>query len=139
MAEANTLLYDLADWWASAASLTLGSDLYIGDLPEDAATAAMIRATGGPSRGHSHAVEATFQVLVRAADLPDAMALAMTLYDAIYPTPGRQPRRNVTLSDDWRATSIDAIQPPQDLGVGEDGRRKISFNVQVRAHRRDGA
>ncbi len=129
------LIDDLVDWLAAQTELAVGDDLCASLLPEDAELASMVLDTGGPPRPFSPVMPKTFQVLTRGPDYAATTGRATQLYNVIYPPPARLPVRNVDLSDDWRALSIDAIQPPADMGVNEVGKRQVVFNIQVRAVR----
>jgi len=128
------LIDDLLSWWAGQASLNAGEDLFAGLAPESGELVSTVRQTGGPVRTFEPTMTATFQVTTRAETLAAAMGRADALYDALYPSGrDRLPWRNVELSDGWRMLAVDALQPPGDLGVGDDGRRRVVFNITVRA------
>jgi len=132
------LANDLADWLAAQASLAVGTDLFVGHLPQDGSLATVVRETGGPGGEYVPVADYTFQLTTRGADYAEARARAAALYDCVYPPGARVPVRNANLSADWRALAIDAAQPPADLGRGEDGRHRVVFNLIVRAHRLSG-
>jgi hypothetical protein len=129
-----SLVDDLAAWLANEADLVVGTDLFVGLLPEVPGLVTALLQTGGPARPWSPAETVTVQVLTRGSSLAEVMGRARALYDAIYPTAGgRLPVRNVALSAEWKALAIDAIQAPADLGVGESGKRLVSWNLAVQA------
>ena len=129
------LAKDLAAWLAERAELSFGSVVFYAQTPEDVPLGTAVREYGGPARGYSPTAACGFQVLTRGADEAAVRSQAQKLYDAVYPPPHRLPARMVDLSADWRALSIDAVQPPQDIGISEGGKRQIVFNVQVKAVR----
>lgn len=133
--DATVLIDAMAGWIASAAGLTAGDDLFVGRGPQDAVDCVIVRETGGPSHAYGPGLAVTLQLTARAADPIDARALAWQCYDALYPAPERYPRRNVDLSATWRAHTIDATQPPQDIGIGEDGMAEYTINLLLKAVR----
>lgn len=133
------LIEDVAAWWAERTGLVVGTDLFVGELPEDAALATVLRGTGGPARGSSPLERLTFQALTRGPSYPDTHARAEALCAALYPPPLRLPVRMTDLPGGrWWMLTIDAIQPPFDLGRSDGGRWQAVFNVQVSAARKPG-
>jgi hypothetical protein len=132
------LVVDLAAWLAGQAGLTVGTDIFAVSFPESGAIVSSVVPTGGPGRKYDLVGIFTVQVLTRgpAESAADVLGRAQKLYDAIYPPPDRVPVRNVALSTSWQAHSIDASQPPTDLGLSESGTRLVGFNVQLRAARK---
>ncbi len=106
--------------------------MYCGQFSQDTKLQSCINFTGGAARGQRPTMPATLQVLTQGPSLAPAMARAMQLYNALYPPPNRLPCRMVTLSADWRAQAIDAIQPPYDLGIMANDQREVVFNIQLR-------
>ena len=138
------LLHDLAAWLATQLNKTLGTDLFYGSFgenePASGAGICLIE-SGGPSRvGYSAVDQYAVQVLTRgqpnAYDYAAVRAAAESVWKLVYPAPDRRGLLNVTLSTQWRALVIQAVQTPADLGVSpETQRRSISFNLLVKAVR----
>lgn len=128
------LLDELCAWLATAAGLVVGQSLFVGGLPptSDIVVSAVIP-TGGLARENKPFVEATFQVLTRGvneSDIQGCLTQAGALYDATLA--GALPVNNVMLTSFGRVR-IEAVQPPADLGIDAAGKRRVVFNLLVRA------
>lgn len=142
----DVMVHDLADWLATQLTITVGTNLFYGDFPEDVpaagATAICLKESGGPGRaGYGFADDYAVQLIVRGArsayDYAAVRARAETAWKLFFAESDRRGRLNTNLSANWRVLLMRPVQTPLDLGVNpETQRRSVVFNLQIKAVRR---
>lgn len=121
------LVENLADYLAAnlSGSLVVGTDIFIGSLPEETDNAILIDQTGGVEADRDIPVEKpTIQVLVRNTAYNTGLEQAKAIYDLIH-----QLRDNTVL----KAGGVDmmycfALQEPSHIGKDENNRQLFTTN-----------
>lgn len=129
-----SLLHDMAVYLTSAAGLTPGTDLFLGQMPDQPDELVCLYETGGRSpakamgntAGRAHAEYPRLQVVARGAQYgyDSARALANRAFVLLDGLPHRS--INGTM---YHYGS--ALQSPFLLNVDEQGRPTIAFNVDI--------
>lgn len=125
-----TLLETVAAYLAAQTGLVQGTTLFRGGLPAtgtDAVTA--ISQSGGFPRGEQPHVDATFQVMTRGLSLGACLTQAEAVYAACVDT-RRLPKLGVVTGGRTIAL-LEPMQPPADIGLDAEGRRRTSWNIRV--------
>jgi Bacteriophage minor capsid protein len=112
----------------------LGSSIFIGSrtaLPSGAGPYLTLIETGGylPIRTHNSTSNPayqrpSFQIMCRASGYKAARLMCQNAYDALAGV------RNVTLNGTWYL-EISPMQEPIDMGLDENGRARVAFNIEV--------
>lgn len=126
-------LDEIAAWLVSKGVGTIGSNIILGSrgtIPTGDGPYISLTETGGsgPTRVHNeagpHTQRPTAQVLVRAKNYLEARLMAKTAYDALDGV------FNTRLSGVFYQ-KITARQEPTDIGLDQDKRVMISFNIDA--------
>lgn len=148
----SNFLLSLAAQMATAASCTLGTDLFVHQLPAavpiSEGGAAVLTIYGGPAPDELRYVPGvSVQCMVHATDASAGLALAQRLYESLRDSSDSCPRRHWSIDgkaivagqvdDDpdvaaWDVRLVVLMQPPGIVGRDESGRWNISFNFDVR-------
>ena len=126
----------LLTWLAQVNNLTAGVDIFGGMFPAKPSVDIVtnVQDTSGAARGYSRYVNTSHQIITRGKGHDATSTRAWAIYNSLFAD--ALPLRNFNLSDDWFLLSIDAIQPPYDLGISEGGLYLFTFNIQCRGTRR---
>jgi hypothetical protein len=126
----NSPIKDLADYLVANASMTMGTNLFAGILPEADGTITALMDTGGTSPEPTDIENPTVQVLVRARKgrYQDAYAQMRIVLEVLHRL------SNTTINDTvyiviWKLTEI--------LNVGEDKRGRPILSCNLRIQRTD--
>ena len=134
------MIQEITTFIKNQAGLTIGTDLFSGHRPQDAADACdvVLESAGGmvyfdlPERA-----DITIQVLSRALTYMTARARAWAIYDAIfrdYTLTGSAgwTLPIVTVGEEYEAMVIEPLAPPQNIGQDEKGRWEFSCNYLMK-------
>lgn len=137
-----SLLDSLADYLdAGSTKLTVGTNLFVGDLPDTATITVALLDSGGAAevRNHSQATAAFlrpgFQVLIRStAPANGALAInpvaAKTIATEVYHRISRLGDQNIpTSTGSVRIVATEMLQSPYFIDRDEAGRSLFGFNV----------
>lgn len=124
------VLEDIAAYVDTQTALTLGTDLFIGELPADPdAATVLLEYGGGPVRytlGEKRPAmeEYSVQIVSRDTTYQTARARAQTVYQAIA-------EFTTQVINSTRYLSIEPKQPPFPLAWDDNDRYRFVFNVEV--------
>ncbi len=119
---------ELAEFIEDQSTLVVGTDLYTGIFPQDAAdTASAIRPTGGPEEFFVNIRHATHQVISRARYWKDAEDEAFKVYDVLHKARGFT-LPVVESGPTYILETGRAIAQPQFIGHDDKGRLEFSTN-----------
>lgn len=117
------------DYVATTGTLTFGTDLFSGWLPESVNNATVLRFLAGrPPAGDEQRFRPTVQVLTRNVDTATARSVNGGLYDLLHA--GEAAQYRITLTG-FACFNIHATQVPFAVGEDEEGRAQWSFGLQM--------
>ena len=124
----------IAQYIDNNTSFTIGTDLYVGFRPADAAgdCVAVLETTGGiPDYDLTDFVQKPVQVVSRAADYHTARANIQTIYDLLHGMAGVTLPVVVT-GDEYYVDTAEAVASPYFIGQDDTGQFEFSANFIFR-------
>lgn len=120
-----TFIDDLAAWLASHGAGTVGTSIFLGQLPQDKPESILLVETGGRQSDRAIGVDRpSVQVTARSASYATAKTKAHQVYDLLSECPSFQQGTS-------RVTYAKALQQPTSLGQDEINLWRIVCNYSI--------